>query len=464
MRKTIIRILLTIIILQAFAVSARAYCIKLEIQGLSDQYVYLAQYHGFYINTLDSVKCKNGIAEFKGKDNLQQGIYYIYIYTKEKDRWTRGEKLFDFHFANNKKPLILSSDIEDPLNHLNIHGDETSKSFNEAQKKILMYRTKLEENSIYLKYGINSGKDSLVLKKEIDSINSQYLDFLQSEMKKQKKGDFLYNLYMMTFGAQWSDYNPITDLDFSNPDMLNTPEYSFRRFIEKYCEKNIDAYADNIMIAMANAEHIVLLTDPQSEFRKQILDYLVIHYLYPYSQDLRLEHIACHLFDEYYKEKPWWMTDYDYSVLKWRYDITKYNVIGMQGKNIVLPDQNGIDRSLYGLKSKYKILVFWDSECEVCIEKVSHIQADYNELKSMGAEVFAVYTEAEYDQWKQYIADNDLNWINVSDTEGVGTYDYDYGTYKTPRLYLLDENNIIIAKDFDSAKIIETISDHEQGK
>ena len=134
----------------------------------------------------------------------------------------------------------------------------------------------------------------------------------------------------------------------------------------------------------------------------------------------------------------------------------------MQGKNIVLPDQNGQEQSLYGLKSKYKILVFWDSECEVCIEKVSHIQADYNELKTMGAEVFAVYTEAEYDQWKQYIADNELNWINVSDPEGVGTYDYDYGTYKTPRLYLLDENNIILAKDFDSAKIVEIINKHEK--
>ena len=31
-------------------------------------------------------------------------------------------------------------------------------------------------------------------------------------------------------------------------------------------------------------------------------------------------------------------------------------------------------------------------------------------------------------------------------------------------LYLLDENNIIITKDFDSAKIIETISKHEQNR
>ena len=38
----------------------------------------------------------------------------------------------------------------------------------------------------------------------------------------------------------------------------------------------------------------------------------------------------------------------------------------------------------------------------------------------------------------------------------------DYGTFKSPRIYLLDENNIIIDKDFESAKIIETISKHEQ--
>lgn len=455
MRKTIIRILLTIITLQAFVVSAKAYSIKLEIQNLPDQYVYLAQYHGFSSLTLDSVKCKNGIAEFKGKNALPQGIYYIR--TKEK-------KLFDFLFADG---LNLSSDCEDPAYHLNVSGNEASKSFNEAHKTILKYRKELDDKTVLLASNKHWGGDTIVVQKEIDSINSQYLDFLQSEMKKQKKGDFLYNLYKMAFGAQWPDYNPITDLDFSNPDLLNTPEYSFRMFIEKYCEKNIDAYADNIMVAIANAEHIIHKTDPQSDYRAHILDYIVITYLstlHTYPRDLRLEAVSCKLWEEYYNEKPWWISDYDYSFIKWRYDITKSNVIGMQGKNIVLPDQNGIDHSLYGLKSKYKILVFWDSECEVCIEKVSHIQADYPELKSMGAEVFAVYTEAEYDQWKQYIADNDLNWINVSDPDGVGTYDYDYGTYKTPRLYLLDENNIIIDKDFDSAKIIETISKYEHGK
>ena len=283
-------------------------------------------------------------------------------------------------------------------------------------------------------------------------------------MKRQKKGDFLYNLYKMTYAAQESDSNPITELDLSNPDIINTPEYSFRRFIEKYCEKNIDAYADNIMVAYANAEHIVLKTDPKSELREHILDHLVINYLYDYSPDPRLEYVACSLFEKYYIEKPQWMSDYDYSVLKWRYNNTKSNIIGMKGKDIVLPNQNGQEQSLYELKSKYKILVFWDSECEVCIEKVSHIQANYSELKSMGAEVFAVYTEAEYDQWKQYVADNELNWINVSDPETEGTYDVDYGTFKSPRMYLLDENNIIIAKDFDSTKIIETITKYEQNK
>ena len=228
MRKTLIKIFLTIITLQAFVVSARAYSIKLEIRNLPDQYVYLAQYHGFQSLTLDSVKCKNGIAKFKGKNTLPQGIYYIFI--KEK-------KLFDFHFANNKKTLTLSTDIEDPAYHLTVSGDETSKSFNEAHKTILGYRKQLDDKMVILAGNKHWGGDTVEIKKEIDSINNQYIDFLHSEMKKQKKGDFLYNLYKMAFGAQWPGYNPITDLDFSNPDLLNTPEYSFRSFIEKYWKK-----------------------------------------------------------------------------------------------------------------------------------------------------------------------------------------------------------------------------------
>ena len=101
----------------------------------------------------------------------------------------------------------------------------------------------------------------------------------------------------MAFGAQWPGYNPITDLDFSNPDLLNTPEYSFRSFIEKYCEKNIDAYADNVMAATSFAEHLILKTAPKSELREHILDHLVINYLYDYSPDPRLEYVACSLFE-----------------------------------------------------------------------------------------------------------------------------------------------------------------------
>lgn len=455
MRRTLIKILLTIITLQAFVVSARAYSIKLEIRNLPDQYVYLAQYHGFSSQTLDSVKCKNGIAEFKGKNTLPQGIYYIFI---------KETKLFDFHFANNKKTLTLSTDIENPAYHLTVSGDETSKSFNEAHKTILRYWTQRNERTELLSV-INHWKgnnvDTLKVQNEIDSLDKFYLDFLYQEWEKQKKNEFLSGLYKMSYAAQCTGCDQLSYIDFSNPELLNTPEYSFRKVIESYCWKNISSFADNITTAIANAEHLVQFTDPNSEFRKYILNKLVLSYTTInriYHPDLRLEAVACYLFDKYYKDKPWWMSDYDYTVMKWEYDITKSNVIGMKGKNITLPDAQGNNHSLYEQKSKYKILVFWDSECEVCIEKVSHIQADYNELKSMGAEVFAVYTEAEYEQWKEYIAENELNWINVSDPEGVGTYDYDYGTYKTPRLYLLDENNIIIAKDFDSAKIIETIS------
>ena len=459
MRKTIIRVLLTIITLQAFVVSARAYSIKIEIQNLPDQYVYLAQYHGFESLTLDSTKCKNGIAEFKGKNTLPQGIYYIFI---------KGEKLFDFHFANNKKTLTLSTDFEDPAYHLKVSGDEASESFNDAHKTILRYWTQQNERTKLLSIK-NLWKDiavdTLKVQNEIDSLDKFYLDFLQLELKKQKKNDFLSGLYKMAYAAQCPDCDLLSYIDFSNPELLNTPEYSFRKLIESYCWKNISSFADNITTAIANAEHLVQLTDPKSEFRKYILNKLVLSYTTinrGYHPDIRLEAVACYLFDKYYKEKPWWMSDYDYTVMKWEYDITKYNVIGMQGKDIALPDQNGQNHSLYGLKSKYKILVFWDSECEVCIEKVGYIQADYPTLKAMGAEVFAVYTEAEYDQWKEYIAENELNWINVSDPEGVGTYDYDYGTYKTPRIYLLNENNIILDKDFDSSKIVEIINKYEK--
>jgi hypothetical protein len=84
----------------------------------------------------------------------------------------------------------------------------------------------------------------------------------------------------------------------------------------------------------------------------------------------------------------------------------------------------------------------------------------------MGVEVFAIETEDTPKEWKKFIKDHQLNWINVIEKD-----DYKravtkkiYDIYKTPIIYLLDENKIIKAKQIDSEQLENFIDMLEKEK
>ncbi len=403
--------------MQAFVVSARAYCIKIDIAEFTDQNIYLHRYHGSKYVPEDSTTTKKGIATFKGKKDFPKGIYFV---------GTKEEKLFDFLISDSQK-LSLKTNYNSPIESLEVIGNDESKQFN---------------NFIKSKKSYNENK-------------------LNELLKNIPENNFLHNFINIIIATNTNNYEYILKLDFSDESLLNTPEYAFEKLLSGYCEKNIDQYSENLELAYQNADKLAEATNSESQYRKFILEFMIERYQNP--KNLKLEAIFIHLFNQYYKSaKPWWISDYDYSILKWKISVTKDNIIGLVGKDIKLPDSKGEMLSLYEMKSKYKIIVFWDSECESCIEAVTNLYNEYHNLKTIGAEVFAVYTEAEYEQWAEYVSENELTWINVSDPESIGTYANDYGTIKSPRFYLLDEHNIIISKDFEASKTYETIIEHEQ--
>ena len=117
----------------------------------------------------------------------------------------------------------------------------------------------------------------------------------------------------------------------------------------------------------------------------------------------------------------------------------------------------------------YKILYFWAPDCGHCKKTTPKLQKLYEEkLKARNVEVFAV-TKAmgsDFDLWKKFIRDNKLTFINVAVTESLFkaaqkdprpfvpkytsyealNYHITYDIFATPRVFVLDKDNRIIAK------------------
>ena len=135
-------------------------------------------------------------------------------------------------------------------------------------------------------------------------------------------------------------------------------------------------------------------------------------------------------------------------------------VIGAQPPNLILKDTTDTKWfDFYSLKSDYTIVYFWDPECGHC-KKTTPVLLDlYHNMKDKGVVVYAVGTELENDDWKKYIIEHQLDFINVSDTpEHPDYFRTIYDIYSTPRIFILDKDKKIIAKQLSVEQIEEFIN------
>ena len=120
--------------------------------------------------------------------------------------------------------------------------------------------------------------------------------------------------------------------------------------------------------------------------------------------------------------------------------------------------------SMYGIKADWTVLVFWDVDCGHCKKEIPVISDTYHKLKKEGKkiEVFAVYTQHEYDKWKKFIKESNLDWINVADAVHLNNLKEKYDIYSTPVIYLLDKNKVIKAKRIGAEQLEEVIRNMEK--
>jgi thiol-disulfide isomerase/thioredoxin len=134
------------------------------------------------------------------------------------------------------------------------------------------------------------------------------------------------------------------------------------------------------------------------------------------------------------------------------------NQLGKPAPVLNLTDTTGKIVSLYGLKSAFTVVAFWDPNCGHCKEEMPRLDSFYrSKWKALGVAIYAVNIyENEVPAWKKFIAEKKLaGWTHTYQTKaakeaeeraGAPNYRQLYDIFKTPTLYLLDKDKRIIAK------------------
>ena len=109
-------------------------------------------------------------------------------------------------------------------------------------------------------------------------------------------------------------------------------------------------------------------------------------------------------------------------------------------------DRDGNEVHLSDFSGKPVILNFWASWCGPCRLNNPELKKIYEEFRDKGLVIIGISLDDEKEDWEMAIEADGLDWINVSSLKG---WDCDiarlYNVKGVPALFILDENNNIIA-------------------
>ncbi len=485
-------ILLLSLIFSAFAFSQK---IKLKVTGEKDTTVFLVKYYGKGMYYADTAQMKGGVVEFDGKKQ-KPGVLALLL---------SGQRLFDFIYNNDEvqletqgpdfvKAMKVKKSNENILflNYISFMNEQSVKSKelkelrdkqkkdDETYKKLSIDLENITKNVIaYQKNIVNNNPSTLVGK-----IVKMSMDVDIPESPKKSDGSLLDS----NFSYNYFRDHYFDNIDLNEDNLLNTPV--FHNKLEFYFSpKMLIPHPDTVV---KYAYRFVDKLNPSSEMFKYCLTYITSNF--EKSNIMGMDKVFVRMGQRYYcvknpngKTNITWMEDDKLKDLCKKVETYKNLVQGVVPPNITLLDTSDTKwRDFYSLKSDYTILYFWDPECGHCKKTTPKLGELYSKkLKTRNIEVFAIGKAIgeDFNKWKKFIKENNLNFINVALTEKLYkaaledarkfvpqfttveslNYQETYDIFSTPKIFVLDKDKKIIAKSLSISQL-EDMLDHLQGK
>lgn len=445
------------------------YRIEVTPEGVSSSEAYLAYYFGDKQYIKDTTAIKDGVLVFEGEEALDGGIYLV-VFPPENNYF---EILVD-----QDQYFQVRTNASDFVGTMKVQGSEDNQLFYGDLQYLSTKRAELQTIQTAMKAAPAGSEEQARLKGELETLDKEvkghrnqlieeYPDNLFTKIilgtrdpeippaPKDENG----NIIDSTFQLRYYKAHFFDNFDWADGRLLRTPVLFNRvnaymtRLTNKFQPDSINKSLEYIL-DNAKANH-------------ESFQFLLAHYLNEYVESpyMGMDAVYCNLVDKYYRDEQ--LVDWIDSTARDKM-ITQcaritYTLIGNQAPDFQVKDLGGKPVTLSGTPGEYVVVYFWDYNCGHCKKITPRLQKmveKYN-LADYGVKVITININGEVEDWKERIEEYNLDMegaiINTEDIERKSYATAYYNITSTPRMFLLDKNKKILAKQITPEQMIDIL-------
>ncbi len=461
--------------------------IEVQIEGAALDTIYLANYYGnklFYADT--AIADAKGKVVFNSARGYKAGMYAVVV---------PGPKYFEI--IVNEPVIKLATGKQDLLGALKVLDSPENQLFLDYIR--FLNARKLQGDA--LRSRMESSDDPVAkgaIRGELEDLDRDVKAY-QKDMVSGNPGTLAAGLVHMSMvvefpevlkadgtmdsAASYYQYRRHFWDHFDLTDERITRVPVFATKFEEYIGRVIPQVPDTI-------NKLVDELIARSSGNEEVFKYMVhtITHKYETSEIMGMDAVFAHMALTYYcsngkgSARITWMTEESLDKLCERARKLSPLTLGRKAPNLILTDTTEKKWiGMHDLPNEYIVIVFWDPHCGVCKKELPKIKEVYDtQLKAMGVEVYCVakaVDETLLRDWKKFIRENDLNWVNVGLTKTVYeeakqdarkfiphlttieslNYAETYDVYSTPKMFVVDAERRFVAKQLTPEQVVDLI-------
>lgn len=455
---------------QKKAIAKPGHKIVFEIAGLENQEILLAYHHSGKHYISDTVLLnEKGIGFIEDTINKPKGVYLLVI-PSLKNQYLEF-LISDQYFTLKTNTSNLSKNIEFIGSKENDVFTKDMTAMAELRKKTDLMRKQVankdeaakkasDEEILKLNRAFLSNREKLV-EDHPDMFYSDLLGLMREieipEAPKKPNGELVDSSFGYSYWKNhYWDYT-----DFSEAGILRTPVY-YNKLLN-FMEKRTEPIQDSVIVSA----HKVL---EKAKANDEVFQFTLVTLLNKYANSKIMGDDAVYvdLVKTYYETgQASWTDSAQLAKMLERANALEPLLLGATSPDLVLRDTSlKVKYRMHDLPADYTIVFVWDPECGHCKKSAPILRDFYNQYKEKGIMVYSIATinYQEVAEWKKFINENNLNFINVADPYVETNFRTIYDIASTPQLYVLDKDKKIIAKRIGANQLEEFFFNYFRSK